>query len=129
MIESTQRRRGRRPVAETGPDPVDVHVGSRIRERRVSLGWSQTELGRAVDLTFQQIQKYERGANRVSASVLFKMGEAMNVPVSFFFDGLGPLPETAVPPPQPMAENAGLASLPSEVRDGLRHLVEALARQ
>ncbi|HYF36008.1 MAG TPA: helix-turn-helix transcriptional regulator, partial [Prosthecobacter sp.] len=52
-----QRRRGRKPVALTGPDPVDIHVGSRLRERRLSLGWSQSQLGRALNLTFQQIQK------------------------------------------------------------------------
>ena len=71
-----------------GSDPVDVHVGSRLRERRVSLGMSQTVLAERLGLTFQQVQKYERGANRLSASTLWRAAEAVDVPVSYFFDGL-----------------------------------------
>ncbi|QCG94426.1 helix-turn-helix transcriptional regulator [Azospirillum sp. TSA2s] len=67
---------------------VDQYVGSRIRLRRTLLGMTQTALGQAVGLTFQQIQKYEKGANRVSASRLWQFGATLDVPVSFFFDGL-----------------------------------------
>ena len=65
---------------------VDVHVGTRVRQRRSLLGMSQTKLGDAVELTFQQIQKYERGANRISSSRLFEFGKVLDVPVSYFFE-------------------------------------------
>lgn len=68
--------------------PIDVHVGKRVRIRRKLLNMSQTDLGDAVGLTFQQIQKYERGANRISASVLFRLSEILDVPISFFFDDM-----------------------------------------
>ena len=71
-------------------DPVDVHVGSRVRLRRTLLGMSQGKLGEAIGLTFQQIQKYERGANRISASTLYRLSQVLDVPVSFFFDGMPP---------------------------------------
>ena len=68
--------------------PVDIHVGSRIRVRRRVAGLTQDDLARALDLTFQQIQKYERGSNRVSASKLFGIAAVLQVPVSYFFEGL-----------------------------------------
>ena len=71
-----------------GPNIVDVHVGARIRVRRKLLGISQERLADALGLTFQQIQKYERGANRVSASKLFETAAALEAPVSYFFEGL-----------------------------------------
>ncbi len=70
------------------PNPVDVHVGSRLRLRRTLLGMSQERVGRAVELTFQQIQKYERGANRIGSSRLYQFAQILGVPVAFFFDGL-----------------------------------------
>ncbi|NQW47280.1 MAG: helix-turn-helix transcriptional regulator [Planctomycetes bacterium] len=66
--------------------PVDVYVGSRFRQRRSLLGMSQTAVGDAAGLTFQQIQKYERGSNRISASRLFEFAKVLDVPVSYFFD-------------------------------------------
>ena len=66
--------------------PVDVHVGSRMRQRRTLLGMSQTALGKTVGLTFQQVQKYERGSNRISSSRLFEFAKALDVQVSFFFE-------------------------------------------
>ncbi len=68
--------------------PVDVHVGRRVRIRRTLLGLSQEKLGEALDLTFQQVQKYERGANRISASRLYQIGYVLDVPVSYFFEEL-----------------------------------------
>ncbi|CAN5901084.1 hypothetical protein BH11PSE3_BH11PSE3_25590 [soil metagenome] len=65
---------------------VDVYVGTRMRQRRSLLGMSQTALGAAVGLTFQQVQKYERGSNRISSSRLYEFGKVLDVPVSFFFD-------------------------------------------
>jgi transcriptional regulator with XRE-family HTH domain len=77
--------RGRRE-ADT-PHPVDIHVGSRVRLRRIELGISQEKLAAELGLTFQQVQKYERAANRISASRLFHMGKLLDVKVSFFYDG------------------------------------------
>ncbi|MGH6954098.1 MAG: helix-turn-helix domain-containing protein [Alphaproteobacteria bacterium] len=70
------------------PNPIDVHVGQRVRLRRTMLGLSQEKLGDALGLTFQQVQKYERGANRIGASRLYVLSQALDVPVSFFFDDL-----------------------------------------
>lgn len=71
-----------------GPNPVDIHVGSRVRLRRTLLGMSQERLGDAIGLTFQQVQKYERGANRIGASRLYELSRVLDVPVSFFFDDM-----------------------------------------
>lgn len=68
--------------------PVDVHVGKRVRHRRWLIGMTQQQLAEQVGIKFQQIQKYETGANRVSASRLWDIAEALDVPVSFFFEGL-----------------------------------------
>lgn len=73
-----------------GPEAVDVHVGSRVRQRRTMLGMSQEKLGEALGLTFQQIQKYERGANRIGASRLHHISEVLDVPISYFFEELSP---------------------------------------
>lgn len=73
---------------ESRPSPIDVHVGSRIRLRRTLLGMSQERLGDQLGLTFQQIQKYERGVNRVGASRLYDLARVLDVPISFFFDDL-----------------------------------------
>lgn len=70
------------------PNPVDIHVGSRVRQRRTLLGLSQEKLGDAVGLTFQQIQKYERGANRIGASRMYEFSRILDVPVSYFFEEL-----------------------------------------
>ncbi|WP_332681019.1 helix-turn-helix domain-containing protein [Bosea sp. (in: a-proteobacteria)] len=69
------------------PNPIDRHVGSRVRMRRMLAGVSQEKLGDALGLTFQQVQKYEKGANRISASRLQQIAKMLEVPVSFFFDG------------------------------------------
>jgi transcriptional regulator with XRE-family HTH domain len=68
--------------------PVDVHVGTRVRQRRTLLGMSQEKLGEAVGLTFQQIQKYERGANRIGSSRLYEFSKVLDVPVSYFFEDM-----------------------------------------
>lgn len=73
---------------DRSPMPVDRHVGQRIRARRKMIGLSQSTLAEALNLTFQQIQKYERGANRVSASKLYETARCLGVPVSYFFEGL-----------------------------------------
>ena len=75
--------------AAQGPNPVDRHVGLRIRMRRKELGISQERLAESIGLTFQQVQKYERAANRVSASKLWEMSKALSTNSSYFYEGLG----------------------------------------
>ncbi len=70
------------------PNPVDVHVGARVRVRRTLLGMSQEKLGNAIGLTFQQVQKYERGANRIGSSRLFDLSRVLDVPIGFFFEDM-----------------------------------------
>jgi transcriptional regulator with XRE-family HTH domain len=73
---------------EHKPSPIDTHVGSRVRLRRTLLGLSQEKLGEALGLTFQQVQKYERGVNRIGASRLFDLSRVLDVPIGFFFDDM-----------------------------------------
>ncbi len=81
---------------EKTPNPVDLYVGGRIRMRRRTLGVSQEKLAEDLGLTFQQVQKYERGANRVSASKLYEIARSLSTPVAFFFEGLND-PTTSAP--------------------------------
>lgn len=87
------------PISEglaVGPDPIDVEVGGRIRARRTALGVSQTALAKALGLTFQQVQKYEKGANRVSASTLVRVARELGVTVAFLVGEEGETPTAAV---------------------------------
>ncbi len=79
------------------PSPTDIHVGSRLKQRRVMMGLSQDKLAKEVGLTFQQIQKYEKGTNRIGASRLHDFGQVLSVPVSFFFDDMATDKPGAVP--------------------------------
>ena len=123
----------RRTVRQDGPDPIDVHVGARMHERRVMLGMSLTALAGKLGITFQQVQKYERGANRVSASCLFRAAQALDVPVSFFFDGYG---DGAAPPHLDdqgdgrtvLALSRRIAALDPETRTRVAALVGAIAK-
>src|SRR3546814_14626587 len=83
----------------TNNNPIDVHVGRRVRLRRTLLGMSQEQLGDALNITFQQVQKYERGSNRISASRLWDIGKILDVPVSFFLDDMSD--GTAATSPRP----------------------------
>ena len=74
------------------PNPIDIHVGSRVRLRRMMLGMSQEKLGEALGITFQQIQKYEKGTNRIGASRLQHISSVLTVPVSFFFEDAPGIP-------------------------------------
>lgn len=125
-----------RARTESGdPDPIDIHVGSRLRLRRTLMGLSQTDLAKSVGLTFQQVQKYESGANRVSASRLYHIAETLDVPVSFFFDDLpreGGLAETPKPAFEPDRELLELTRnyrniADPEIRRGIYELVKRLA--
>ena len=82
-------------AVEGAPNPIDRHVGLRIRMRRRELGVSQERLAESIGLTFQQVQKYERAANRVSASKLWEMARALNTSVGYFYEGLGDPAEAA----------------------------------
>lgn len=75
------------PFEDKSPDPIDVHVGARVRFRRKCLGISQEALALAIGLTFQQVQKYERGSNRISASKLYRIAKILSAPMNYFFDG------------------------------------------
>jgi transcriptional regulator with XRE-family HTH domain len=107
----------RRPKTDQ-PNPIDVHVGGRVRLRRTLLGLSQEKLGEAIGLTFQQIQKYERGANRIGASRLWELSAVLEVPVQFFFGEMAP--ETLAQMSRIMArelvaDDSGSVSIPGPV--------------
>ena len=98
-MTTTARRnvgtRGRLPDGQ--PNPIDVHIGARIRLRRTLLGMSQEKLGEAIGLTFQQVQKYERGANRIGGSRMWDLSRVLDVPVSFFYDDMTAATQAASP--------------------------------
>lgn len=98
------RRRGRPSTSEGNGNPIDVHVGRRIKTRRLVRGLTQDELAKAVDLSFQQVQKYERGANRVSGGRLYELAKALNVPIQYFFDDYTD-PATGEPAGQTLRED------------------------
>ncbi|KZB52720.1 hypothetical protein TH44_07130 [Thalassospira xiamenensis] len=83
-------RDGRRKTKIAGPHPIDLHVGKRLRELRMLKGLGQSQIAKLLGITFQQVQKYERGANRVSASRLYDIAEALGVPISYFYDDIPP---------------------------------------
>jgi transcriptional regulator with XRE-family HTH domain len=83
---------GDRYMAKKAPNPIDKHVGSRVRMRRMMLSMSQEKLGDALGLTFQQVQKYEKGTNRIGASRLQQISQILQVPVAFFFEGAPNIP-------------------------------------
>ena len=101
-------------MAKKAPNPIDKHVGSRVRMRRMMLSMSQEKLGDALGLTFQQVQKYEKGTNRIGASRLQQISHILQVPVSFFFDG-APTVATAAGRP----EGLGEAPSPAYISDFL----------
>jgi transcriptional regulator with XRE-family HTH domain len=105
--------RGR--MADGSCNPIDAHVGQRMRLRRTLLGLSQEKLGEMIGLTFQQVQKYERGANRISCSRLFDLSRSLDVPVSFFFDDLGESAQAASP--AAIAGGAAIAVVESSEKD------------
>jgi transcriptional regulator with XRE-family HTH domain len=116
------------PARQKTPNPVDRHVGSRVRARRINVGMSQEKLGDALGITFQQIQKYEKGSNRIGASRLQLAAKVLGVPVNFFFDGNpldgthpGGFAENAAVPyqasPAPDADEAALLSAFARVKD------------
>ena len=103
-MAKTKSRRGR----GKGIGPIDAHAGRRLRQRRTLLGMSQTTLGDVLGLSFQQVQKYENGTNRISASRLFNLSRVLDVPVEFFFDDM----PTAVAASSPATEKRGSSKKP-----------------
>ena len=87
---SRVRRRTKKQTSREGPNPIDVHVGSRMRLRRHLLGLTMQTLAGAIGVTYQQIQKYEKATDRISASRLFNLSRVLDVPISFFFEDLSP---------------------------------------
>lgn len=85
-------------MAGKKPNPIDTHVGSRVRLRRMLMGMSQERLGDSMGLTFQQVQKYEKGVNRIGASRLFQISKILDVPVQFFFEEAPNLPDAGAAP-------------------------------
>lgn len=104
------RRSSRGRTADGSPNPIDVHVGARVKMRRSLLGMSQEKLGEAIGLTFQQVQKYERGMNRIGASRLFDISKVLDVPIGFFFEQMDE--QVAEHSPRMLAGNTALAEEP-----------------
>ena len=88
MVLAVVQERKKQRKTRGKPNNVDIHVGNRVRQRRTLLGLSQEKLAGSLDLTFQQVQKYERGANRIGAGRLFQLARALEVPVTYFFEDL-----------------------------------------
>jgi transcriptional regulator with XRE-family HTH domain len=101
-------------MTKKAPNPIDKHVGSRVRMRRMMLGMSQEKLGDALTLTFQQVQKYEKGTNRIGASRLQQISHILQVPVAFFFEGAPHLTDGAI-----LADTGESAPSPTYVSDFL----------
>ena len=112
------------------PHPTDVHVGQRVRQARLAKKMSQGTMGRSLGVSFQQVQKYESGANRIGSSRLWDISTLLDTPVSFFFEGLKSKPNAATGPPALTRRTLELAQridqLPSdEVRKSFLRLIEA----
>ena len=128
--------RGKRRLGPKSPEPKDIEIGRLIRAQRLLCGFSQTELADAIGVTFQQVQKYEKGVNRVGAGRLARIADTLGVPISFFFEG-APGPKTAagnVNEALGLIRTAGslrlvraFENMPSDARGHFLALVEILA--
>ena len=131
-MSKTQRSRWKRTVGRDGPHPIDVHVGRRVGQRRRYLGLSQEKLAQALGLTFQQVQKYERGTNRISASKLDEISKALRAPIGWFFadtDIGEPLPQETADDPMASKEALELVKYFNNIPDAnARRRLFALAK-
>ena len=128
---SAARTRNRqRTIMVHGPHPIDIHVGARIRAQRVVRGLTQSDLARLVGISFQSVQKYEQGENRVSASRLYEFAQVLGVSPQHFFDGLGGHGSSAAPPDIAVAADSELRRRLLAVMaiedERLRHLIVEL---
>lgn len=124
-VARRQRKRARRKDHKEAHHPVDRHVGAAIRALRNKVGISQTALAEAIGVSFQQVQKYERGVNRVSASMLYDIACVLGVPIQLFFEGLPPTTEQSSL--TIAAQQLAFAHLYTDGRDGGK-LVEVISR-
>jgi transcriptional regulator with XRE-family HTH domain len=108
----------RRTIKDDGPDPIDRYVGSRVRARRVGIRLSQTKLGEAIGVTFQQVQKYENGTNRIGASNLFKIAKTLGVDVAYFFEGVQEIADSMMSD-SPEVPMTGIKEDPLTSRDAI----------
>ena len=106
------------------PDPIDVHVGMRLKERRRMIGMSQTQLGHALGISFQQVQKYERGTNRIGSGRLFRISVTLNVSLTYFFEGV----EVKMPDCRGPKEKEQVVSDDIFRNDGIYDLLDAYYR-
>lgn len=122
---------------DAAPHPIDIHVGRRVAERRLALRYNQSDLGRALGLTFQQVQKYEKGTNRISASKLWLIAQFLGVELGYFFEGLptdGTTPDVpeaitavAAPTRQSMEISSLVVGLPVAQQKLVLELVRSMA--
>jgi transcriptional regulator with XRE-family HTH domain len=125
-LDGTAGRRGRRTI-----EPINRLVGMQLRTRRLELGLTQSDLAQRLGLTFQQVMKYERGVNRLSAPMLWELAQILAVPVSFFFAGLQRTGEASAPDAVEAAEPmlASLRGMGREDRQLVAALIQAIARR
>jgi transcriptional regulator with XRE-family HTH domain len=109
----------RRTIKDDGPDPIDRYVGSKVRARRVGIRLSQTKLGEAIGVTFQQVQKYENGTNRIGASNLFKIAKTLGVDVAYFFEGVQEIADSMAANPGVDVQLPGIKEDPMSSRDAI----------
>ncbi len=114
-------------ITESKPDPVDVSIGSRLRLRRLAMGLSQNTVAQSLGITFQQIQKYERGTNRIVASRLFRLSQVLQVPVQYFFQDLAQNGRSVTPEGESAGESPDRVPELLSQRDTLR-MVRAFSR-
>jgi transcriptional regulator with XRE-family HTH domain len=122
----------RRKTTVAGPDPIDLHVGSRVRLLRTLTGWSQERLGKAIGCSYQQLQKYENGTNRLSASMLFRVAEALHVPIHSLFEGVEQIADDQTVAGRATADRGSLEAvremqlIDKTTREALRVLIRSL---
>ncbi|MFA5040804.1 MAG: helix-turn-helix transcriptional regulator [Bdellovibrionales bacterium] len=117
MTAADKKKIKKAQLRSENPDPIDIHVGSRLRMRRNLVGLSQEQLGKSLGLTFQQIQKYERGINRMGSSRLFQIAKTLSVPVAYFFEEIPASFSVSSQPGFADTEQAALEGAPDKQND------------
>jgi transcriptional regulator with XRE-family HTH domain len=117
MSAALEKKVRKTELRSENPDPIDIHVGARLRMRRNLIGLSQEQLGKSLGLTFQQIQKYERGINRMGSSRLFQIAKTLSVPVAYFFEDIPNSPSATGEPLSAEDQNAEKNNLSDQKND------------